>query len=93
MERGISPRPIALTVVFHIVLTRTRWGLHTIAAGGNLLGARGRLLTVPGEEADLVARVDPVGVGDERVEDAHSLVLSRGVTRIVATSASRFRAT
>ena len=31
---------IALTVVFHIVLTRTRWGLHTIAAGGNLLGAR-----------------------------------------------------
>ena len=24
----------------HIVLTRTRWGLHTIAAGGNLLGAR-----------------------------------------------------
>jgi simple sugar transport system permease protein len=31
---------VALTVVFHIVLTRTRWGLHTIAAGGNLLGAR-----------------------------------------------------
>ncbi|MGH3266289.1 MAG: ABC transporter permease, partial [Trebonia sp.] len=31
---------IALTVVFHIVLTRTRWGLHTIAVGGNLLGAR-----------------------------------------------------
>ncbi len=29
-----------LVVVFHILLTRTRWGLHTIAAGGNLLGAR-----------------------------------------------------
>ena len=24
---------------FHVVLTRTRWGLHTIAVGGNLLGA------------------------------------------------------
>ncbi len=24
---------------FHIVLTRTRWGLHTISVGGNLLGA------------------------------------------------------
>ena len=31
---------IALVVIFHIVLTRTRWGLHTIATGGNLLGAR-----------------------------------------------------
>jgi simple sugar transport system permease protein len=31
---------IALTVVFHIVLTRTRWGLLTFAACGNLLGAR-----------------------------------------------------
>jgi simple sugar transport system permease protein len=28
-----------IVIVFHIVLTRTRWGLHTIAAGGNLLGA------------------------------------------------------
>jgi simple sugar transport system permease protein len=27
-------------VVFHIVLTRTRWGLHTVSVGGNLLGAR-----------------------------------------------------
>jgi simple sugar transport system permease protein len=25
--------------VFHVVLTRTRWGLHTISVGGNLLGA------------------------------------------------------
>ncbi len=31
---------IALVIVFHVVLTRTRWGLHTIAAGGNQLGAR-----------------------------------------------------
>jgi simple sugar transport system permease protein len=28
-----------LAVVFHIVLTRTRWGLHTVAVGGNLIGA------------------------------------------------------
>jgi simple sugar transport system permease protein len=25
--------------IFHVVLTRTRWGLHTISVGGNLLGA------------------------------------------------------
>jgi simple sugar transport system permease protein len=31
---------VVLVVVFHVILTRTRWGLHTIAAGGNLLGAR-----------------------------------------------------
>ena len=31
---------VLLTAVFHIVLTRTRWGLHTVSAGGNLLGAR-----------------------------------------------------
>ena len=31
---------VVLIVVFQIVLTRTRWGLHTISAGGNLLGAR-----------------------------------------------------
>ena len=30
---------IALVVIFHIVLTRTRWGLHTISVGGNLIGA------------------------------------------------------
>jgi simple sugar transport system permease protein len=30
---------IVLTIVFHILLRRTRWGLHTIAVGGNLLGA------------------------------------------------------
>jgi simple sugar transport system permease protein len=31
---------VLLVAVFHILLTRTRWGLHTVAAGGNLLGAR-----------------------------------------------------
>jgi simple sugar transport system permease protein len=30
---------VALVAIFHIVLTRTRWGLHTVAAGGNQLGA------------------------------------------------------
>ena len=30
---------LAIVAVFHIVLTRTRWGLHTIAVGGNLVGA------------------------------------------------------
>jgi simple sugar transport system permease protein len=29
-----------LGAIFYVVLTRTRWGLHTVAAGGNLLGAR-----------------------------------------------------
>ena len=31
---------VILTVIFHILLTRTRWGLHTVATGGNQLGAR-----------------------------------------------------
>ncbi len=31
---------VILVAIFHIVLTRTRWGLHTVAAGGNQLGAR-----------------------------------------------------
>jgi simple sugar transport system permease protein len=31
---------VLLTAIFHVVLTRTRWGLHTVSAGGNLLGAR-----------------------------------------------------
>jgi len=30
---------LVLVAVFHLVLTRTRWGLHTISVGGNLLGA------------------------------------------------------
>ncbi|HUC58185.1 MAG TPA: ABC transporter permease [Streptosporangiaceae bacterium] len=31
---------VALTILAHVILTRTRWGLHTIAVGGNQLGAR-----------------------------------------------------
>jgi simple sugar transport system permease protein len=31
---------LALTIIFQIVLTNTRWGLYTVAAGGNILGAR-----------------------------------------------------
>lgn len=30
---------LAIVALFHIVLTRTRWGLHTISVGGNLHGA------------------------------------------------------
>ncbi|MEV0718128.1 ABC transporter permease [Asanoa sp. NPDC050611] len=30
---------LLVVAVFHIVLTRTRWGLHTISVGGNPLGA------------------------------------------------------
>jgi simple sugar transport system permease protein len=31
---------VLLTIIFHILLTRTRWGLHTVSVGGNQLGAR-----------------------------------------------------
>jgi simple sugar transport system permease protein len=31
---------VILLAIFHVVLTRTRWGLYTISAGGNQLGAR-----------------------------------------------------
>jgi simple sugar transport system permease protein len=31
---------IVLVAIFYVVLTRTKWGLHTIATGGNQLGAR-----------------------------------------------------
>jgi simple sugar transport system permease protein len=31
---------VVLTIIMHIVLTQTRWGLHTVSVGGNLLGAR-----------------------------------------------------
>lgn len=31
---------VILLVFFHILLRHTRWGLHTIAVGGNLTGAR-----------------------------------------------------
>jgi simple sugar transport system permease protein len=30
---------VVLVAVFHMLLRRTRWGLHTIAVGGNALGA------------------------------------------------------
>lgn len=30
---------LVIVAIAHIVLTRTRWGLHTVAVGGNLLGA------------------------------------------------------
>lgn len=30
---------VLIVAVLHVVLTNTRWGLHTIASGGNLLGA------------------------------------------------------
>jgi simple sugar transport system permease protein len=30
---------VVLVVIFHVVLTRTRWGLHTISVGGNFTGA------------------------------------------------------
>jgi simple sugar transport system permease protein len=31
---------VALTLIMTVVLTRTKWGLHTVSVGGNLLGAR-----------------------------------------------------
>jgi simple sugar transport system permease protein len=30
---------LLIVAIFHVVLTRTRWGLHTISVGGNPLGA------------------------------------------------------
>jgi simple sugar transport system permease protein len=30
---------VVIVAIFHIVLTRTRWGLHTISVGGNPIGA------------------------------------------------------
>jgi len=30
---------VIIVAIFHVLLTRTRWGLHTIATGGNQLGA------------------------------------------------------
>jgi simple sugar transport system permease protein len=31
---------VVLTVIFIVVLQRTKWGLHTVATGGNALGSR-----------------------------------------------------
>jgi simple sugar transport system permease protein len=30
---------VLIVAIFHVVLTRTPWGLHTVAVGGNLVGA------------------------------------------------------
>jgi simple sugar transport system permease protein len=30
---------LAIVALFHVVLTRTRWGIYTVSIGGNLLGA------------------------------------------------------
>jgi simple sugar transport system permease protein len=30
---------LVIVAIFHVVLTQTRWGLHTVSVGGNLLGA------------------------------------------------------
>jgi simple sugar transport system permease protein len=30
---------VIIVLILHVVLTRTRWGLHTVAVGGNMLGA------------------------------------------------------
>jgi simple sugar transport system permease protein len=30
---------LLIVAAFHLVLTQTRWGLHTVSVGGNLLGA------------------------------------------------------
>src|SRR5438105_2276970 len=32
--------PPGVVLIFHVLLTRTRWGLYTGSVGGNLLGAR-----------------------------------------------------
>ena len=31
---------LAITLIFQFVLVKTRWGMHTIATGGNLIGAK-----------------------------------------------------
>jgi simple sugar transport system permease protein len=31
---------VIIVAIGHVLLTRTRWGLHTISVGGNILGAR-----------------------------------------------------
>ena len=38
---------VILLVAFHVLLRNTRWGLHTIAVGGNVLGAREAGVNVP----------------------------------------------
>ena len=38
---------IVLVAIFQMVLSRTRWGLHTVAVGGNILGASEAGISVP----------------------------------------------
>jgi simple sugar transport system permease protein len=38
---------IVLVAIFQVVLSRTRWGLHTVAVGGNILGASEAGVSVP----------------------------------------------
>ncbi|HEV8275305.1 MAG TPA: ABC transporter permease [Streptosporangiaceae bacterium] len=38
---------VVLVAIFHVMFTRTRWGLHTIAVGGNILGASEAGISVP----------------------------------------------
>ncbi len=38
---------IILVAIFQVVLSRTRWGLHTVAVGGNILGASEAGISVP----------------------------------------------
>ena len=40
-------KTVVLVAIFHVVFTRTRWGLHTIAVGGNILGASEAGISVP----------------------------------------------
>jgi len=38
---------VILVVIFQVVLSRTRWGLHTVAVGGNILGASEAGISIP----------------------------------------------
>jgi simple sugar transport system permease protein len=38
---------VVLGAVFHVILTRTRWGLHTVAVGGNIVGASEAGVSIP----------------------------------------------
>ena len=38
---------IILVAVFQIVLSWTRWGLHTVSVGGNILGASEAGISIP----------------------------------------------
>src|SRR6185503_16877004 len=50
---------LIIIAIFHVVLTRTRWGLHTVAVGGNLLGA-----------AEAGVRVNRIKIGNFMIASA-----------------------